>query len=778
MLSKFEIEELLRAPGDYGRTPMHDDSGVTYLICRFILNLMIKHKRPFRRGLAEIILKVAGFEEPCSYQEILKKAMAPLAEEYKDSKYARAFGNEFSLVFLSMAFDDNDSRIVTAAKEAIIESLRLQTGQNPLPPPGSSSFVKRLKEISAVFELDVEEQEICAFCFVKQVYQDFFMLSSYLFETSSSEHVAAPIGQERDMVFADLFSFSKERFKALIDKNSKLIKLGLMKNDFELSFECFDFLSSNGYDLFKDRFFAANGTDEKPFSRPMFSEIQLETIKAIVLNRAPGQNINLLVSGNAGIDKIEAVNQLCRNLGLNLVKVKKGKPEWDITYRNSFRISALWAAQQHAGANPDTALLIDDADHMLSCNEIDLDTSYLGPVGSPLRNCAMREAMTHGGAIHFWIIESYSVNYIDPYARHFFDYTLILESDDCLDRLNFMRETVEKYGIADLITLEDLRTLASKFQVDNGIIDSALKNSANLSRHGWSKRRIVNHITHLLEGNTRLVDAEFCPGSEPAEPDKIVAPEHLNIEPKADLTLLLEVIKRARHQLKTNGNKIAILLSGIPGSGKTRFAKYIADSLNRTLLLKTAGSILDKWLGETEGNIKKAFEEAEKRGAVLFFDEIDSLMATREKATQHWQISQVNELLASLDGYRGFFIAATNNAGVLDKASLRRFDFHFHMGSLNSEGNTRFYKTLIAPFALGKMTKEEAYQLAEMEELAPSDFGSLRQRLELLPDVKKNHSELLRGLIERRNMRLNRKPAEIADGDDAKYLLTDRKKGE
>lgn len=166
---------------------------------------------------------------------------------------------------------------------------------------------------------------------------------------------------------------------------------------------------------------------------------------------------------------------------------------------------------------------------------------------------------------------------------------------------------------------------------------------------------------------------------------------------------------------------ISLLLTGPPGTGKTGLAHHLARALDRPLLVKRASDLLSKWVGETEQQIADAFREAERRGAVLLFDEVDSLLFDRGTATQHWQVGQVNELLSWLDRPPLPFVAATNHVERLDPAALRRFVFKLELGPLGPARAAAAWKRFFGgPAPTG---------LAEIANLTPGDFAVVRRQL-------------------------------------------------
>lgn len=166
---------------------------------------------------------------------------------------------------------------------------------------------------------------------------------------------------------------------------------------------------------------------------------------------------------------------------------------------------------------------------------------------------------------------------------------------------------------------------------------------------------------------------------------------------------------------------VSLLLTGVPGTGKTALAHTLAQRLDRPLLVKRASDILSKWVGETEQQIAEAFAEARSRGAVLLFDEVDSLLFDRTTARASWEVSQVNELLTWLDRHPLPVVAATNHVGKLDPATMRRFVFKLELRALSparaGRAFTRFFGMAPPP------------GLADMRALTPGDMAVVKRQL-------------------------------------------------
>lgn len=119
-----------------------------------------------------------------------------------------------------------------------------------------------------------------------------------------------------------------------------------------------------------------------------------------------------------------------------------------------------------------------------------------------------------------------------------------------------------------------------------------------------------------------------------------------------------------------------LLLSGLPGTGKSMAAEALASALERPLVRLDLSSVLSKWLGETERFLAQIFEMAQISGSVLVLDEAESLFRQRSDSGGGTDAmgTVVSYLLARLDRYDGVLVGTTNRTLDLDDAFFRRFD--------------------------------------------------------------------------------------------------------
>ncbi|CAL1714433.1 unnamed protein product [Somion occarium] len=147
----------------------------------------------------------------------------------------------------------------------------------------------------------------------------------------------------------------------------------------------------------------------------------------------------------------------------------------------------------------------------------------------------------------------------------------------------------------------------------------------------------------------------------------------------AQIRELVELPLRHPQLFKSIGIKPprGILMYGPPGTGKTLMARAVANETGAFFFLINGPEIMSKMAGESESNLRKAFEEAEKNSpAIIFIDELDSIAPKREKTNGEVERRVVSQLLTLMDGLKArsnvVVMAATNRPNSIDPA-LRRF---------------------------------------------------------------------------------------------------------
>lgn len=212
---------------------------------------------------------------------------------------------------------------------------------------------------------------------------------------------------------------------------------------------------------------------------------------------------------------------------------------------------------------------------------------------------------------------------------------------------------------------------------------------------------------------------EIRDGKSPDLPPEFVLKEKPNVtfDDIAGLEDAKEAIKEAiiypikRPDLFPLGWPRGILLYGPPGTGKTMLGAAVANEVDGEFLYVSAASIMSKWLGEGEKNVKRLFDYARKKAehgtpVIIFIDEIDDLLGVHSSEVGG-EVRVRNQFLKEMDGLQDkgkklhvYVIGATNKPWKLDDPFVRRFQKRIYVPLPNKEARKKLLEMLTAKIKL------------------------------------------------------------------------------
>jgi hypothetical protein len=153
------------------------------------------------------------------------------------------------------------------------------------------------------------------------------------------------------------------------------------------------------------------------------------------------------------------------------------------------------------------------------------------------------------------------------------------------------------------------------------------------------------------------------------------------------------------------GRALSALFSGPPGTGKTMIAGLIAKQLGLELFRVDLSRVVSKWIGETEKNLGRAFDEAAHARAILLFDEADALFGKRtdvKSSNDRHSNLETNYLLQRIESFEGIVLLTTNREPQIDEAFRRRLRFHIDFPTPDDAEREQLWRSMIpasAPLA-------------------------------------------------------------------------------
>ena len=539
-------------------------------------------------------------------------------------------------------------------------------------------------------------------------------------------------------------------------KNSRLRTLGCLENDLEFNSELEPFLTGLTEEPLASKYFARHADPALPWA--MYGKLTQghgAMLKELIRHRDADRGLNLLLYGVPGGGKTSFAVSLAAELGMDLYRIRV--PEDYDGEIGSSRFAALQVCDRQVNRDR-SIILIDEADEMLAGSAGSV-ADLLGepPEYSSRKKDTLNTVLDQVKTTCIWITNSLPER-LTPSARRRFDYSIEFKPLSHQQRCQVWKNLLSQYHLEDIIDNAMVDQLARQFPVSAGGVDLALRNYARLRGDGSAPvSAAMDTLERLLTPHCQLLGIDLTAAASKATGTYALA--GLNVRGPVSPQRLLAAVQKFRRNQEFSGftadkagqdiPRLTALLFGPPGTGKTQFVKFLGREVDCPVRTCMAGDLLSRYVGGTEQNIREAFRTASADRAILFIDEADGLFRSRALADRSWEVSQVNELLHAMENFGGVLVCATNLMETLDAATIRRFTFKLQFDYLDAAGKLAFYKRMLAELCKPPLDETGRRRLANIADLAPGDFHTVRQAMFYLSSGEGNdvtHAELLSAL--------------------------------
>lgn len=564
---------------------------------------------------------------------------------------------------------------------------------------------RNIKKISALMDLNPYEEQILEFTILLNQYDILDDITDLLGNKLNINHVKKYLSVILNIPYTEIDNAFKSNSKFLKSSLISFYKKGTnsLKSKIDLISDEFaeNMLSSNEdieY-MIKDIISKCDYTDltlnDFGYLHKELSVI-IPYLKDAMENNLKG--VNVLFYGSPGTGKTELVKAIANELQRELYEISYSDED-DEPIEGKKRLEAYKGAQALL-TKKNVLLLFDEVEDVLNNSS---SSRQLRQQNKAWINRAIENNIIPT----IWITNN--VHCIDSAIIRRFDVSIEIPIPSKSKR----EKILQKYS-ANQLSTEAISKLALNETIAPALVSRALKVVSSLKdlENKDDAFEMIVHNTLKAQGYDGVKD-----NSSISLP-KTYNPAYINSD--VNLDKLTNGIKESQNA--------RVCLYGPAGTGKSAYGKYLAQVLDKPLLLKKGSDLISMWVGETEKNIAQAFKEAKEENAVLVFDEVDSFLSDRKSATKNWEITQVNEMLVQMESFDGIFIATTNLMDNLDKASLRRFDLKLEFSFLKPEQAWELFNKECENIGLDVISKTHRKCVESLSLLTPGDFAAvLRQ---------------------------------------------------
>ncbi len=583
-------------------------------------------------------------------------------------------------------------------------------------PARNTTLEKQLILLKNIYKLEDDEYGVITCCIVQEINNVFKTLFDCINHDKFAKFTQTVLGiryNRRSRITESLYlkNLTDTRRGSSIEINPEILKI----------FDNPDCKSSNQI----IRMLLGN-SEKSTLKLNDYKHIENERIKAVNILKAAAEQkrkgVNILLYGTVGAGKTEFAKLIANTAKIPIYAVKTEKENFKEADRE-YRLVDLYSKQDILSRSGSACILFDEAEDVMNRG-----FSMFGSASKGYLNKLLEETSVPV----IWTTNN--IYDVDPAFLRRMTYAIEFEKLSDEIRLNIWNRILKKNKFK--VKQSKVQELNKAYDISPSIISNAVQTAKMTGGNENDFEGYIENITKVVykSKNVKNTKKEFD--------IKKYNPNLVN----ADLD-----VNNLTDKIKTCGKlNFSICMYGEPGTGKSEYSRYLANKLGIEVIQKRASDLISKWVGETEQNIARAFNEAKEKKAMLIFDEADSFLQNRNGANHSWEVSQVNEMLTWMESHEYPFICTTNLLDTLDEASLRRFTFKIKFDFMNNhqvnEAMKHFFNIDNADFNIKGLTTGD---FATVKKKA--DFLNITDKTELekmlRDEVKLKQSKELKNAI-------------------------------